>query len=111
MTTTTSPFATLEATIKADLTAGVSWFEDEAASAGLALWNILKGAFIALEPATAQVLVDTLTAAVTAAGTGASIENVETAALNTASTEAQAALAKAGSGVVQTIIAGIKANA
>lgn len=110
MTTTASPFATLEATIKADLTAGVSWFETENGDAGLALWNILKGAFVALEPSVAAVLVDTLTTAVTTAGTGASIETVETAALNTASVEGQAALAKAGSGVVQTIIAGIKAQ-
>lgn len=106
----TNSFATLEATIKADLTAGVSWFETEAADAGLALWNILKGAFVALEPAAADVLVNTLQAAVASAGTGASIEQVETAALNTASADAQAALAKAGSGIVQTIIAGIKAN-
>lgn len=106
----TNTFATLEATIKADLSAGISWFEDEAAGAGLALWNILKGAFVALEPAAADILVNTLQAAVISAGTGASIENVETTVLNTASTEAQAALAKAGSGVVQTIIAGIKAQ-
>lgn len=106
----TNPFATLEATIKADLTAGASWFETEAAGAGLALWNILKSAFIALEPAAANVLVDTLTAAVKSAGTGASIETVETAALNTASAEAKQVLINAGSGVVQTVIAGIKAN-
>lgn len=109
-TTTTNPFATLEATIKADLTSGISWFENEAAAVGLGLWNILKNVFIALEPAEAQVLVDTLTAAVTAAGTGASIENIQTAALNTAKTEEMAVLAKAGSGVVQTVIAGIKAQ-
>src|ERR1700744_5791870 len=103
-------FSDLEATIKADLSAGVSWFETEAASAGLGLWNILKAAFIALEPAEASVLVSALTAAVTTAGTGASIESIETAALNTAKDAEAAVLTKAGSGVIQTVIAGIKAN-
>lgn len=106
----TNVFSTLEATIKADLTAGVSWFESEAADAGLSLWNILKAAFIALEPAEADVLVSVANAAVTAAGSGASIETIETAALNTAKTEELAVLAKAGSGVIQTVIAGIKAS-
>lgn len=106
----TTSFATLEATIKADLTAGASWFDTEAADAGLALWNILKGVFVALEPAEAGVLVDVLNAAVTSAGTGASIETVETTALNTAKGDEAAVLAKAGSSIIQTVIAGIKAN-
>lgn len=108
--TTSTNFASLEATVKADLSAGVSWLESEAASAGLALWNILKGAFIALEPAEAQVLIDVLTAAVGAAGAGVPIEAVETAALNTAKGAEAAVLTKAGSGVIQTVIAGIKAS-
>ena len=47
---------------------------------------------------------------VAGAAGGQSIEQIETAALNTAKTDQLAVLAKAGSGVVQTVIAGIKAS-
>lgn len=106
----TSPFSTLEHTIKADLQAGVSWLEHEAAEVGLGLWNILKGVFIALEHAEAAILVDVLTVAVQSAQSGHTIEEIHTAALNTAKREQQDILLKAGTGVVQTIIAGIKAS-
>lgn len=101
---------TLLQTIETDLQAGASYLEQEAEDAGLGLWNILKGAFIALEPAEAQVLTSILQGAVTAAGAGQSIEQIETAALNTAKTDEQAVLTKAGSGIVQTIIAALRAN-
>jgi hypothetical protein len=97
-------------TIQTDLAAGVSYLEAEAEGAGLALWNIFKGAFIALEPAEAAILTTVLGDAVAAAGTGASIEQIETQALNTTKTDEQAVLAKAGSGIIQTVIAGIRAN-
>lgn len=106
----TNPFATLEATIVSDLKAGISWLEDEVATVGLAVWNVLKGAFIALEPAEANVLITVLTSAVAQAAAGHTIEEIETAALNLAKAEEQAVLLKAGSGIVQTLIAGIKAN-
>ncbi len=102
--------STLLSTIESDLSAGVSYLETEAEEAGLALWNIFKGAFIALEPAEAAILTTVLGNAVTAAGSGQSIEQIETAALNTTVTSEQAVLAKAGSGIIQTVIAGIKAN-
>lgn len=105
----TTSFASLEATIVADLKAGVSWFETEAAEVGLATWNILKGAFIALEPAEASVLINLLTTVVTDLGSGKTIEDVETSALNTAKGAEVDVLSKAGSGIVQVIIAGIKA--
>lgn len=101
---------TLLSTIVADLKAGASWFEQEASGIGLFVWNTVKSAFIALEPAAAQILMDTLTNAVNGAAAGHSIEQIEQAALNTASTEGKAALAQAGSGVVQTLIAGLRAN-
>lgn len=101
---------TLLQTIETDLAAGVSYLETEAEDAGLGLWNILKGVFIALEPAEASVLTAILTTAVTAAGSGQSIEQIETSALNTAKTDEQAVLAKAGSGVIQTIIAALRAT-
>lgn len=103
-------FASLEQTIITDLKAGVSWLETEVVDSGLALWNILKAAFIALEPLEANILVDVLSAATLAAGTGASIEQVESTALNTAKNEQAAVLVKAGSGIIQTIIAGIRAS-
>lgn len=106
----TFSLSNLEQTVKADLSAGVSYLEQEALGTALSLWNILKGAFIALEPAAAQLLMDTLAAAVSAAGAGASIEAIETAALNTAIGDAKAILEKAGSGIIQVIIAGIKAS-
>ncbi len=102
--------STLEQTIKADLQAGVSYLEHEALDIGLTLWNILKGAFIALEPAAAQILMDTLHAAVQAAEAGHTIEQIETAALNTAVGEAKDILAKAGSALVQTLIAAIRGS-
>ena len=102
--------STLLQTIETDLAAGESFLVQEAEGAGLWLWNVLKAAFIALGPAEVTILQDVLTKAVTAAGTGSSIEQVETAALNTASTDEQAVLLKAGSGVVQTVIAGLKAS-
>lgn len=102
--------STLLQTIEADLSAGASYLEAEAAGAGLFLWNTLKGAFIALEPAEAAILTTVLGNAVVQAGAGQSIEQIETAALNTTKSEEQAVLLKAGSGVVQTVIAGIRAN-
>lgn len=100
---------TLLQTIETDLAAGVSYLEQDAEEAGLVLWNTLKAAFIALEPAEAAILNTVLSNAVTAAAGGKSIEEIETAALNTAKDDEKAVLAKAGSGIVQTIIAGLKA--
>lgn len=101
--------STLLQTIETDLAAGVSYLEKEVEGIGMQLWNGFKQIFIALEPAETQVLIDTLTGAMASAGTGASIEQVETAALNTAKTEEQAVLTKAGSAVVQTVIASLRA--
>lgn len=97
-------------TIVTDLSAGVSYLEKEAEGVGMFLWSVLKNAFIALEPQEAQLLVDVLTGAVAGASQGHTIEQIETAALNTATAEQQAILAKAGSGAAQTIIAGLRAN-
>jgi hypothetical protein len=101
----------LLATIESDLAAGASYLEQEALGVGLELWNLLKGVFVALEPAAAGVLVTTLKSAVATAGTGASIESIETAALNAAETTAKTVLETAGSGVIQTIIAALVAVA
>lgn len=109
-TGSTATGGSLLQTIETDLKAGVSYLETEAESAGLALWNIVKGAFIALEPAESQILTTVLGNAVTAAAAGHSIEQIESNALNTASADEKAVLLKAGSGIVQTVIAGIKAN-
>lgn len=97
-------------TIKHDLNAGVSWFEHEAEDVGLFLWNTLKSAFIALEPLEGQILMDILSAAVLDAAGGKSIEEIESHALNLATDEQKSVLLKAGSGIVQTVIAGIKAG-
>lgn len=97
-------------TIEADLSAGVSYLETEAESTGLFLWNTLKGAFVALEPAEAAILTSVLGTAVASADAGQSIEQIETSALNTAKADEQAVLLKAGSGIVQTVIAGLKAS-
>lgn len=102
--------STLLQTIRTDLAAGMSYLEKEAESAGLFLWNTLKGAFVALEPAEAAILTDVLGTAVGAAAGGKTIEQIETDALNTATVEQKAVLVKAGSGIVQTVIAGIKAS-
>lgn len=101
---------TLLQTIETDLNAGVSYLEAEAEDAGLGLWNILKGVFIALEPTEASILTTVLTGAVTAAEGGSSIEQIETSALNTATADEKAVLLKTGSGIVQTVIAAIKAT-
>jgi len=101
---------TLLQTIETDLKAGVSFLEEEALEAGLGIWNILKGAFIALEPAEAQILTTVLGQAIADAGAGKSIEQIESRALNTAKGDEAAVLTKAGSGVIQTVIAGIRAN-
>lgn len=95
-------------TIRADLSAGISWLEGEFEQTGLMLWNALKGAFIALEPGVASALIDGLTAAVSNAPAAHSIEDIEQAFLNTAKPEALAAAATAGSGAVQTVIAGLR---
>lgn len=108
-TTALTPSALLQ-TIQADLSAGASWFGQEALGAGLFIWNSLKAAFIALEPAAAQLLVDVLTGAVTNAEAGDSVEQIEQSALNTASTEAKSAIKTAGSAATQQIIIGIRAN-
>lgn len=108
--TTTSTFSLLENTIKADLSAGVSWFETEAEDVGLYVWNTLKSAFIALEPAVAKLVMDVLGGVVADADQSKTIEQIETDAMNTATGEAKQALVTAGSGVVQTLIAGLKAN-
>lgn len=100
--------STLLQTIVTDLHAGESWFVGEAESAGLFLWNTLKAAFIALAPAETAILTNLLSGAVVAAAGGKSIEDIETAALSSASAQEQALMVKAGSGVVQTLIAGLK---
>ncbi len=97
-------------TIVTDLSAGESWLAQEATDAGLFMWNTLKSAFIALGPAEGQLLATVLTNAVAQAGSGATIEQIQTSALNTTVQAEQALLLKAGTGVVQTVIAGIKAN-
>lgn len=97
-------------TIESDLSAGESWLEHEALDAGLFLWNTLKAAFIALGPVEGQILSSVLSGAVANAAAGQSIEQIETSALNSAVGQEQQVLLKAGSGVVQTVIAGIKAN-
>lgn len=101
---------TLLQTIETDLSAGASYLETEAENIGLGLWNIFKGVFIALEPAEAAILTDVLGGAVAAASAGHSIEQIETSALNTAKDEEKVVLMKAGSGIVQTVIAAIRAN-
>lgn len=105
-----SPTGGLLSTIITDLHAGESWFLGEAEGAGLFMWNLLKGAFIALEPAAGKVLLDTLTGAVAGAAAGDSVEQIQTAALNTASSEGKAALVSAGSAVAQQLIIGLRAN-
>lgn len=102
--------STLLQTIVTDLKSGVSFLENEAADAGLFLWNTVKAAFIALEPLEAAILKDVLSAAVSAADGSHTIEQIETAALNTAKADQKDVLIKAGSGIVQTIIAGLRAN-
>jgi hypothetical protein len=101
---------TLLQTIEADLKAGISWFENEAENIGLFMWNTLKAVFNALEPAEAQILSDVLTGAVANANAGHTIEQIESAALNTATDEQKAVLAKAGSNVAQTFIAALRVN-
>jgi hypothetical protein len=106
---TTTPSSLLQ-TIEADLKAGVSYLEDEALGAGLFIWNTIKTAFIALEPAAAQLLIDVLTGAVASASAGASVEAIETSALNTAKGDALKAIQTVGSAATQQLIIGIRAN-
>lgn len=112
---TNQPAATLSSsvlwqTIVTDLHAGESWFAAEAEEAGLFVWNSLKGAFIALGPKAMNLVTDVLTQSVTDAAGGKTVEQIESDAMNTAQGEVKTALLTAGSGVVQTLIAGIKAN-
>lgn len=100
----------LLATIESDLAAGASYLEQDALGVGLELWNLLKSVFVALEPEEAGVLLTTLKAAV-AASPGASIETIETTALNAGEAAGKAVLATVGSGVVQTMIAALLAAA
>lgn len=97
-------------TIKADLHAGESWFVSEAESVGLFLWNTLKGAFIALGPAEAEIVRVLLSTGVASFGAGKSIEETFTAILNSAKDEEKLLLAKLGTGIATTLIAGLKAN-
>ena len=98
-------------TIEADLKAGVSYFEKEAEDVGMWLCNTVKAAFVALEPAEAAVLRDVLLAGVAAASSAHSVEQIESAVLNTAKTDELAVLTKAGSNVVQTVIAALRPKA
>ena len=101
---------TLWGTILADLSAGETWFATEAETVGLSLWNLLKGAFIALAPGEMTILQDLLTKAVSDAAAGKSIEEIFSDALNLASTEELALLQKAGSGIGLTLVSAIKAK-
>jgi hypothetical protein len=101
--------STLLQTIETDLAAGESWLEDEAESVGLAMWNALKAGFIALGPAAGKLVMDTLNTAVTAAQDGDTVEQIETAALNTATTDAKTALQTLGSAGTQQLIIGLRA--
>jgi hypothetical protein len=107
---TESGFSLFLDTVKTDLEAGESFLEETALEGATILWNVLKTGFIALGPAEAKIAVDVLTKATTDAQGGKSIEEIESDALTTASDEERAVLTKAGSGVVQQIIAGVKAN-
>lgn len=97
-------------TIKTDLHAGVSWLEQEAEIAALDVWNVVKGVFVALEPVAAQILLDAVKAAVTAAESGHSIEEIATAVLNTGKAEVIDAAKSAGPGLLQVLVASVKAS-
>lgn len=105
----TTPSGLLQ-TIEADLSSGVSWLEHEALDAGLFLWNTLKAAFIALEPAEGQILLNLLTGAVNDAAGGKAIETIATDALNSASAQEKAVFQKAGFGAASVIIAGLNSK-
>lgn len=96
-------------TIVSDLKDGVSWLEDDVVNVGLEVWNTVKGAFIALEPKLAGDVMTILKSAVAQAESGHTIEEIESAALNLATGDVLGALTTAGSGVLQVLIAGLKA--
>lgn len=102
--------STLLNTIIADLHAGESWLVNEAETDGLAIWNAIKAAFIAIGPAAGKLLMGSLEIAVADAAAGDSIEQIEQAALNTATDGAKSAIKTAGSAATQQLIIGIRAN-
>lgn len=97
-------------TVISDLHAGVSWLEAEVETAALDVWNVIKVPLVALEPAAGAILLDAVKVGVAAASAGQTIEQIETAIMNTTEQELLAALKQAGSGVVQALIALAKAS-
>lgn len=95
-------------TIKSDLTAGVSWAEEEVLTEGLAAWNYVKSVFIALAPQELSLAVTVLQAAVANAKAGDSIEQIWTSALNTTVQGELAILEKLGDTAGLQLIVGIK---
>lgn len=97
-------------TIETDLKAGENWLETTVEGTALAIWNIVKVAFLLATSEQAQVIMDVfarLQADVTA---GKSLDDIETDLLNTATADEKVILEQAGSQIIQGFVAFLKAS-
>lgn len=96
--------------IESDLEAAGDWLKREALDGGIALWNIVKIAFMLVTSRQAQVILDVYARVQADESAGKSLEQIEQDVLQTATEEELAILKDAGSLIIQGILAFIQAN-
>lgn len=105
-----SGFSGLLDTIETDLEAAGNWLTSEALAGGVALWNVLKIAFVLVTSRQAQVILDVYARVQADETAGKSLEQIEQDVLQTATADELAILKDAGSVIIQGILAFIQAN-
>jgi len=97
-------------TIESDLEAAGNWLKNEALAGGVALWNVLKIAFLLVTSRQAQVIMDVYARVQADETAGKSLEQMEMDILQRATADELAILKDAGSVIIQGLLAFIQAN-
>ena len=105
-----SGFSGLLDTIENDLEEAGNWLTNEALAGGVALWNVLKIAFLLVTSRQAQVILDVYARVQADETAGKSLEQIEQDVLQAATADELAVLKDAGSVIIQGILAFIQAN-
>lgn len=105
-----SGFSGLLDAIETDLQAAGNWLTSEALGGGIALWNVLKIAFLLVTSKQAQVIMDVYARVQADETAGKSLEEMEMDILQTATADELAILKDAGSVIIQGLLAFIQAN-
>ena len=103
-------FSGLLDTSESDLEAAGNWLTSEALAGGVALWNVLKIAFLLVTSKQAQVILDVYARVQADETAGKSLEQIEQDVLQTATADELAILKEAGNVIIQGILAFIQAN-